>query len=61
MTIKREELTMQVTYEPHRFSTTYLMDAYEVLVPSIKLAIPAHPAIDKADMVAPIINCEGEI
>lgn len=33
MAKKREDLTVRVTYEPNRFSSTHLMNAYESLAP----------------------------
>lgn len=35
MAKEREVLKVRVTYEPNRFSSTHLMDAYESIAPTI--------------------------
>lgn len=43
MAKEREVLKVRVTYEPNRFSSTHLMDAYESIAPIISpLPIPAN-------------------
>lgn len=43
MAKEREVLKVRVTYEPNRFSSTHLMDAYESIAPTITpLPIPAN-------------------
>lgn len=43
MMTKHEELKMRVTYEPNRFSSTHIVDAYETLMPTINRVITDAP------------------
>jgi len=61
MTTKREELTVRVTYEPNRFSSHYLTDAYAVIAPLINLPLSAVPSVPQDDCEELAIDYEGEI
>ncbi len=60
MTTKREELTMRVSYEPNRFSSTHLMDAYEALASTLTRIIPPAPTENKESSEELVIDYEGE-
>jgi len=64
MAAKREVLKMRITYEPNRFSSTHLMDAYEVIAPTIHRTIPAAVAPTPVKSEKPtddaVINYKGE-
>lgn len=49
---KHKELKMRVTFEPNRISYTHIMDAYETLMPSIRLKMTDNSVQDKKALKA---------
>jgi hypothetical protein len=60
MTKKREELMVRVTYEPNRLSSTYLMDAYELIASTTHISRPTKSTEGGEPSGKPTIFTDGE-